>query len=82
MSADFGLRIGLSLLASLAATGAAAQEANLDLDFLEYLGTWDATDEDWMVVSELSPDLPNNVSEPDTPVAAADEDNTESSDEH
>jgi hypothetical protein len=35
-------------------TGAAAQESEAppDIDFLEYLGSWQADDEEWLVIAE------------------------------
>lgn len=41
---------GLSLIAGQ------AQEASPDLDFLEYLGTWQESDEDWLAVAEWEPE--------------------------
>lgn len=38
---------------SLCAVASAAEEPAPDVDFLEYLGTWEETDEEWLMYSEL-----------------------------
>ena len=53
MSADFAMRAMLFGLA-LCGTGlaVAAEEEAPELDFLEYLGMWEETDEDWLMLEE------------------------------
>ena len=56
MSADG--RIGLWLtvcwsLLVLSAAAAAEEEEVPDLEFLEYLGSWEASDEDWIIFTEV-----------------------------
>ena len=58
MSADRTLVIGMSVLIGLAPATALAQDAE-DLDFLEYLGSWDASDEDWLLIREFLPGMPS-----------------------
>lgn len=36
----------------------AQDETAPELDFLEYLGSWQETDEEWLVVSEWDPEAP------------------------
>lgn len=81
MSAERRLTLGVSLLVGLVAGPAAAQENEPDMDFLEYLGTWDASDEDWLVIREFSPDMPAADAEAEPRPVAADEENTESKNE-
>ena len=38
---------------SLCAVAPAAEGPAPDVEFLEYLGTWEETDEDWLMYSEL-----------------------------
>ena len=70
--------LGLSLALVVSAVDA-AEEAAPDLEFLEYLGTWDA-DEDWtMFVDEVRKDSADE-SQAQEPVAAKD-DSTEQENE-
>jgi len=77
MSAERLRRIGASIVAGFIAGGAAAQDAEPDMDFLEYLGTWDASDEDWMVIRELASAGPAPDIESDPRPVAADDESTE-----
>ena len=43
-------------LASLAWPAAAADEEPPDLEFLEYLGSWEESDEDWLIFTEMMPE--------------------------
>jgi hypothetical protein len=49
MSADCGWRWSLALLAGMLGSGFAVAEESPDLEFLEYLGSWEAADEDWLL---------------------------------
>jgi hypothetical protein len=42
---------GLSIVAAQA-----QDEEDLSMDFLEYLGSWQETDEEWLIVSEWEAD--------------------------
>jgi hypothetical protein len=57
MSADGKTRytaLGLSICWGLLGVAAPAQEAEEpDLKFLEYLGSWEASDEDWIIFTEV-----------------------------
>ena len=54
----------LTAIAGLAATGAKAAEETPDLDFLEYLGSWQENDEEWLAVSEWDGDEEETVQTP------------------
>jgi len=41
---------------SASAAGEPAEEAPPDVELLEYLGSWEGSDEDWMLVSEATAD--------------------------
>ena len=46
-------RVLVALCGGLTVTGALGQDDTApDLDFLEYLGSWDSTDEEWLAVVE------------------------------
>lgn len=51
-------RSRLVLLACLASVAgfAEAQDDEPDLSFLEYLGSWDESDEEWIVVADMEDD--------------------------
>jgi len=70
-------RSRLVLLAAAAglACPAAAQEDELDLSFLEYLGSWQEGDEEWVLVAELEEGLEdeNEVSASDDEMDETDE---------
>jgi hypothetical protein len=51
------VRLGLLFVATAAAAMAEAQEDEPDLGFLEYLGSWEETDEEWLIVAELEGEL-------------------------
>lgn len=51
------IRLGLLLLAAGAFATAEAQDDEPDLGFLEYLGSWEETDEEWLIVAELDNEL-------------------------
>jgi hypothetical protein len=51
MSASSGWRNGLlSLAFAVAGTAQAADTMEPDMEFLEYLGLWEETDEEWMMM--------------------------------
>lgn len=77
MSAD-SLTVGLaawSLLVGIAGPVAAADDELPDLDFLEYLGSWEESDEDWELFNEFAvetaPDDDKEQSEIETEAAGA-----------
>ena len=55
-------------LGGICLTGAAhAQESDApDLDFLEYLGSWQAEDDEWLVIAEWEKDNAGKGSDDDT----------------
>jgi hypothetical protein len=58
MSAE-GRSLEIALLCSLLGCGTAAQAAEEelpDMEFLEYLGSWEESDEDWLLFNELTGD--------------------------
>ena len=76
---------GLAATASLIAAGAFAQDGAPDAAFLEYLGAWEASDEDWMIFTDAADTEVDDTTAGDTtgddrPTADAD-DSTESEDE-
>jgi len=63
----------LPAVALLVATAAAAQDDEApDLAFLEYLGSWQDGDEDWLVVAEEWLAAPDGTDEDDAAAAADD----------
>lgn len=66
----------------LACTGLvlAADEVQPDLEFLEYLGSWEESDEDWLMFAEV---MDKKVAEEDRKQPVPNEENsTESEDEN
>lgn len=55
----------------------AADNEEPELDFLEYLGMWDETDEEWLILDEVT--LADNEERNDP--ASKDEESTENDDE-
>lgn len=51
------VRLGLLLVATGVAVAVRAQEDEPDLGFLEYLGSWEETDEEWLIVAGLEGEL-------------------------
>ena len=47
----------LPLVLGCAAGVAAAQDQEPDVSFLEYLGSWEEGDEEWVIVAELEDDI-------------------------
>jgi hypothetical protein len=75
MSADQNRRRTLASLAAMAGligagVATADEEATPDLEFLEYLGSWEASDEDWVIFTAA-------MEEPET---SQDKDNVQGSD--
>ncbi len=60
--------LGVALLCGIFGYGNAAladDEDAPDLEFLEYLGSWDESDEDWVVLAENdAEELPDDDNEP------------------
>lgn len=54
-----GPRLMLMLLTAVAGFAGAveAQEGDPDLGFLEYLGSWQEGDDEWLIVAELETEL-------------------------
>ena len=76
MSADKAAVIGCLLLG--AGLALATDEELPDPDFLEYLGTWEETDEDWLIFDEpVTAEVDEERSEP----VPESEDSTEKTDE-
>lgn len=71
-------RSGLALLAAVAGLAgvAQAQDEEPDLSFLEYLGSWQEGDEDWLVVAEMGDEV-----EEEKEASAKDEQTDEQEDE-
>ena len=68
---------GLALCSAGAAVAADTEEPEPELDFLEYLGMWDETDEEWLILDEVT--LADNEERNDP--ASKDEESTERDDE-
>ncbi len=57
MSAERAMRsliCGLALCTAGAGAGAAAEKEGPEVDFLEYLGMWEESDEDWLILDEAT----------------------------
>jgi len=52
MLADHGLSVMVCGLLVLGGVAAAEEEDVPDLEFLEYLGMWEESDEDWQILEE------------------------------
>jgi hypothetical protein len=50
------LRLGLLVLATASCCALAADEPLPDAAFLEYLGSWEGSDEDWLLFEEAARD--------------------------
>ena len=48
----YSLICGLALCSAGAGAVAAAEKEEPEVDFLEYLGMWDESDEDWLILDE------------------------------
>jgi len=64
----------LAAVAGMAAT-AQAQDDEPDLSFLEYLGSWQEGDEEWLIVAEMAEELK------ETEEASAKDEQTDETDE-
>ena len=51
-------RLALFSVAAVIAGGASAQDEEPDLSFLEYLGSWQESDEEWLVVAGMEEEEP------------------------
>lgn len=80
MSADFkSRRLGLAVLLGMLGGLVAAEEV-ADLEFLEYLGSWEESDEDWLIFNRLDAEEAKDNEERSDP-APAGEESTEKDDE-
>jgi hypothetical protein len=52
------MRLVLFSVAAFIAGGAGAQDEEPDLSFLEYLGSWQESDEEWLVVAGMEEEGP------------------------
>ena len=81
MSADFkSRRLGLAVLLGTLGIGLVAAEEVADLEFLEYLGSWEESDEDWLIFNGLDAEEAQANEERSDP-APAGEESTEKDDE-
>ena len=69
----------LGLAVAVATPAAVAQDDVPELSFLEYLGSWQEGDEEWMLVAEMAAEIdeeapPATEDADDEHVAASDED--------
>lgn len=79
------MRLKLALCCGLAGCGAAAALADEELpepELLEYLGSWEESDEDWLVISELSHVAGRLTEDERNDPAPEGEESTESEDEN
>ena len=51
------IRLGLIFVATGAIATVQAQDDEPDLGFLEYLGSWEETDEEWLIVADATGEL-------------------------
>ncbi len=71
-------RLVLVSVAAVFAGAANAQEQEPDLSFLEYLGSWQEGDEDWLVVADMDDEF---AEEDEASAKAKDEKADETNDE-
>ena len=72
------LLCGVALGSSMSAIAEPAPEETLpDMEFLEYLGMWETTDEDWLLLDEREVAVTDKRSDP----APESEESTEAKDE-
>lgn len=72
-------RLGLAVLLGMLGGLVAAEEVP-DLEFLEYLGSWEESDEDWLIFNRLDAEEAKDNEERSDP-APAGEESTEKDDE-
>lgn len=72
-------RLGLAVLLGMLGGLVAAEEV-ADLEFLEYLGSWEESDEDWLIFNRLDAEEAKDNEERSDP-APAGEESTEKDDE-
>jgi hypothetical protein len=74
-------RIVLALAAIGLAAAAEAQDDEPDLSFLEYLGSWQESDEEWLIVAEMDDELTDEDEAPiDDAASVKDKDTGETDD--
>jgi hypothetical protein len=72
------LLCGIALSTSMSAVAEMEQEDALpDMEFLEYLGMWEISDEEWLLIEEQAAAEPDKRSDP----APTGEESTEAEDE-
>ena len=82
MSAERAMRsliCGLALCT--AGAGAAAEKEEPEVDFLEYLGMWEESDEDWLILDETTDESTIADNEERSDPAPDGEESTEKEDE-
>lgn len=77
MLADHGFSMMVCGLLICGGVAAAEQEESPEMEFLEYLGMWEETDEDWQILEETMTADNEGRSDP----AAEGEESTENEDE-
>ena len=80
MSAEYKRRLGLAVVLGMLGNGVAVAEEMPDLEFLEYLGSWEESDEDWVIFNQFDADEAKAEEERSDP-APAGEESTETDDE-
>ena len=79
MSAERVLRttLGCLLIGACSAVNAAEEEQAPDAEFLEYLGMWEESDEEWLLLEDAVADIPEERNDP----VPESEESTETQDE-
>jgi hypothetical protein len=83
MSAETGkhnARLRLALICGLLAGSLAIAEDAPELEFLEYLGSWEESDEDWLLFNELNKE-PEQADDERSDPAPTGEESAETDDE-
>ncbi|MDH4049581.1 MAG: hypothetical protein OEV63_15790 [Gammaproteobacteria bacterium] len=73
-------RLRLAVICGLLGGGIAAADGVPELEFLEYLGSWEESDEDWLLFNEVESAEAKASDERSDPVPAGEE-STETDDE-
>jgi hypothetical protein len=64
-------------VAGLAASAAAQEDGAPDLSFLEYLGSWQESDEEWLLIAAMEGELETDDEAAETEVDGEDADETD-----